>query len=199
MIAKVILVFLVFYLVANAAYQIYKEMYWHATVYAVLLIAVFKLLKDGESILYINSKVISVFCEIASGFDWVIALLIVFYIAITVAITMSIRRNCFRVASKMYIRRGCFREVFTALYFILLVVKFCFVLYNQASSSLMGVISITGLIVHPFIGLVTYGDWRCVYHLSPYYGEMDNCTNFQLILFTISFVVNTAMIIMALL
>lgn len=186
MIAKVILVFLVFYLVANAAYQIYKEMYWHATVYAVLLIAVFKLLKDGEAILYINSKVISVFCEIANGFDWVIALLIVFYIAITIVTTISIRRNCLR-------------EVFTALYFILLVVKFCFVLYNQASSSLMGVISITGLIVHPFIGLATYGKWRCVYHLSPYFDEIDDCTAFQLILFIISFIVNTAMIILALL
>lgn len=177
MIARIILVFLVFYLVANAVYQIYQSHYWRATAYAVLLIAVFYLLKNSKAISLVNSRVISVFCGIANGFDWVIALLIVFYIVITAVITV-------------FVRRDCAQELFTCLYFILLVVKFCFVLYNEASFSLMGVISMTGLVVHPFIGLAAYGDWECVYHFSPYSGEIKDCSLFQSLLFTVSIFVH---------
>lgn len=174
MIAKIILVFLVCYLVANAAYQIYQSHHWWATAYVVLLIAVFYLLKNGAAISFINSKVVSMFCTIANSFDWVIVLLIVLYIVITAVITIFIRKDY------------CGQELFTCLYFILLVVKFCFILYNDASFLLIGVISMTGLVVHPFIGLAAYGDWECVYHFSPYSGEIKDCSFFQSLLFTVS-------------
>lgn len=177
MIAKVILVFLMLYLVANAAYQIYQLHHWRATAYVVLLIAVFYLLKNDEAISFINSRASDIFVRIANGYDWVIGLLIVVYIVITAVITV-------------FVRRDCGQELFTCLYFILLVVKFCFVLYNEASFSLMGVISMTGLVVHPFIGLAAYGDWECVYHFSPYSGEIKDCSLFQSLLFTVSIFVH---------
>lgn len=184
MIAKIILVILMFYLIGNAFYQIYESHYRQATAYIVLLSVVFYLLKNSKAILFINNKASCLLYEIANGFDWVIALLIVFYIVITAVITISIRRNH---AS----------DFFTCLYFILLVVKCGFVFYNPASFYLMGVIGMIGLLVHPFIGLAARYKWKCIYHFSPYFDEInDDCTVFQLLLFIISFIVHFVTILL---
>lgn len=175
MYATVMFVVLLFYLIGNAAYHIYKRNFLRGVVYAALYVLIFWLFKEGTYALLINNQISDVSEAVVCGFDRVIKLLITFYLAITALLILFIRCNCSS-------------STFLCSYFLLSIVKLSFVLYNTTSLLVMGAISIAELLFNPVIGSVAYKQpSKCIYHLTPYFAEFKKGGWFGMILFLCSF------------
>lgn len=164
-------IIILLYLVICALYQICKGNYLRVIVYVALFILIFLFFKDGKYALLIDSRLSDVSEVIVDGFNQVIKLLIVFYLAITALLILFIRCNCSS-------------QTFLCTYFLLSVIKLSFLLYNTTSLLIMGVISIAELLFNPVIGSLAYSQpSKCIDHLTPYLAELKKAGWFGIVLF----------------
>lgn len=159
MIAKVILVFLMLYLVANAAYRCYKKHWGWTLVYLVLYSVIFLLFRNDTLTSQINNRTIYVFGIIADQFNSVIVLLIVLYAIIT-------------LLTLLFAKGRRYQSMFLCMYLLYFIVKLSFILYNDASLLFIGIISTVELLfLNPLLGLAAYGRSKWQYYFAPYLPE----------------------------
>lgn len=166
MIATVILVLLLIYSAVSAAYQCYKKHWGRTIVYLVLYCVIFLLFSNDSLTLLINNRASYVIETILGGFNSVVLLLIVLYV-ITIILTL------------LFAKDGRYQSMFLCMYLLYFIVKLSFILYNDASLLLIGIISTAELLfLNLFLGLATYGRLKWQYRFAPYLPEFKESGSF---------------------
>lgn len=159
MIAKIMLVVLLVYIVVIAARRCYKKHWGWTLVYLALYCVVFRLLKNDTFTSLINNRAIYLSETITDGFNSVVVLLVVLYAVMTI-LTFA------------FAKKGGCQSMFLCMYLLCFIVKLSFILYNDASLLLLGIISIAELLLlNPLLASETYGKSKWYHHFAPYLPE----------------------------
>lgn len=166
MFTTIILVLLLIYFAVNAAYRCYKKHWGWTIVYLVLYCVVFRLFRNDTLTLLINNRASYVIETIFWGFNSVVILLIMLYAIITL-LTLPFAKG------------GRHQSMFLCMYLLHFIVKLSFILYNDASLLLIGIISTAELsFLNPLLGLAAYGKSKWYYHFAPYLPEFKESGSF---------------------
>lgn len=159
MIATIVCVVLLIWLAVHAAYRCYKKHWSWILVYLVLYCVVLFLSKNDAFTSLLNSRASYVFETITDGFNTVMVLLIALY---TIIILLTLQ----------FVLGFCSQPFFLFMYLLYSVAKLGFLLYNNASCLILGIISTVELLfLNPLLGLAAYGNFQFHYHFAPYLPE----------------------------
>lgn len=167
MIATIMLVVLLVYIALSAAYRCRKKHIGWILVYLALYYIVFRLFKNDTFTSLINNRANYVIETItAGGVDFVIVWLVVMWFIITL-LTLPFAKKC------------RYQSMFLGMYLLCFIVKLSFLLYNDASLLLVGIISAVELLfLNPLLGLAAYGESKWYYHFAPYWHEFKESGSF---------------------
>lgn len=159
MVATIVCVVLLIYLALSAGYRCYKKHWYQAIVYLVLYCIILFLSKNDAFTSLINSRASYVLRVINREFNNITFLLIAFY-AIIILLTLQ------------FVLGFCSQPFFLFMYLLYSVAKLGFLLYNDASCLILGIISTVELLfLNPLLSLATYGESKWYYHFAPYWHE----------------------------
>lgn len=83
------------------------------------------------------------------------------------------------VLTLQFAERGRYQSTFLGMYLLCFIVKLSFILYNDASCLLIGIISTVELLfLNPLLGLAAYGESKWYYHFAPYWHEFKGSGSF---------------------